>query len=91
MMEAILICSCSGVQEKAKTSFKIIFPDREQPAIHRGRDIVKKLADKYPGTNLGRYLSAISKKSGRYAYYIKADEDYNIVESYDLFTGKRLA
>jgi ribosomal protein L20 len=62
-------------------------------ATRKRRNKVLKLAKGYWGGKSKLFKTAKEAvwKSGQYAYYIKADEDYNIVESYDLFTGKRLA
>lgn len=91
MTEYILACTCSGVPEKAVTSFKIMFPGLEVPEVTKGKTNILTLSSRNPDTNLGKYLHAIAKQNGQYAYYIKADDDGNIVENYNLLTGSRLA
>lgn len=91
MIEAMAICKCSGLRETAVAAFNISFPEQSLPKIYRGEGEIQKLADTFPDTNFSRYLKAIAKKNGRYAYYLKADDEYNITMNYDLLKGKRIA
>ena len=90
MVEGILTCSCSGVDKKATDAFSIIIRSDNIPELYRGKDAVRRLADKYPNTNLDRYLRGITKKSGRWAYYLRADANGDIAELWDLLTGRRV-
>lgn len=91
MIELLAICKCGGVKEKAEAAFKISFPGQAVPQMYKGSDAITKAASLFPGTNLNRYLTAIAKKNGRFAYYIKTDDNYDITLNYDLLIGKRLA
>jgi len=93
MMEFIVACSCSGVKEKSTKAYKIIKPDTELPELFVGKDKMRSVAAKFPAdSNAAKHLTALAKKAGRFAYYISIDEEtQNIVEIYDLLTGKRLA
>lgn len=84
--EYILTCSCFRMDKKALEAFAVMFPDRVAPEIVKGRDRVYKLS-----LSLGNeHIKAISKLSGRYAYYV-ALNDGKIIEEYDLVKGKRIA
>lgn len=89
MNRYIVVCRCSGLDVQAKMAFEIAFPKKEMPEVFRGKDRISFLADGHPNTNLSRYLQAISKKNGRFAYYIE-EQDGDIFMNYDLLKGKRV-
>ncbi len=91
MREYILVCSCSGVPEKAQTSYKIMFPDKPVPEVFKGKNRITTLAESNPGTNLHSYALAFAKKNGQFAQLLVVDEFGNIKENYNLLTGKRVA
>ena len=90
-MKIIAVCTCSGMKEKAESAYKILFPGEEMPKIYKGDSAIRLLAEKNPNTNLSRYLLAIAKKHGQFAYFIDYDDNGDITVNYDLKTGKRLA
>lgn len=90
MTEYIVVCRCSGMKEKALSAFKIAYPLKETPQIVVGAQAIGLLAEQKPNTNFYSYLKAISKKHGRYAYYIKEDNG-DVSFTYDLVKGKRVA
>ena len=90
-MKVIAVCTCSGMKEKAVSAYKIMFPDEKTPDIFRGDSAIRRLAEQNPNTNLSRYLLAIAKKNGRFAYLIDYDDNGDIISNYDLRTGKRVA
>lgn len=90
-MEVIAVCTCSGMKEKAETAFKILFPNKEVPQIYRGRDAISKFVAAHQGTNVGNYLAAISKKSGKFSYYVEYDDKGDVMENINLMTGKQVA
>ena len=60
MREYILACSCSGVPEKAQTSYKIMFPEREKiPEVYKGKD---KIMEAEILQNLCRFFGTIQRK-----------------------------
>lgn len=82
----ILTCSCHSMDKRARESFSLLFPDIPVPEIIKGRDRLHKFAQ-----SIGNdHIMAISKLSGRYAYYVKL-EGYKIIEEWDLQKGRRLA
>lgn len=83
--EAILVCSCFGQEKKAIASFAIAFPDRVVPEIIKGKDKIFKYAQSVKN----KHIEAISKLSGRFAYYVELDGN-NIVMEYDLVNNRRL-
>ena len=85
----LIICGCSGMPRRAESAFKILFPDKKTPPICRGKSQIAELAGRRFGTDLSRYLLAISKKSGKFAYYIEEDGGA-VTLNYDLLKGKRL-
>ena len=90
-MRVIAVCTCSGMKEKAEMAFKIMHPDEPLPKIYKGESSVRGLAEQNPNTNLSRYLLAIAKKNGQFAYLIDYDDNGDIISNYDLKTGKRVA
>ena len=85
-MEVILVCSCFNMSKKASEAFSVLFPNKVLPDIVKGRDRISKLANELKN----EHIKAISRLSGRFAYYIKLEDD-KIVEEYDLVKGRRIA
>ena len=85
-MKYILTCSCFNIGKKATEAFCLLFPNDVLPSIIKGRDRIYKLSQSINN----EHIKAISKLSGRFAYYVKLD-DGKIVEEYNLLTGKRIA
>lgn len=79
------------MKEKAEAAFKIMHPDDKTPDIYKGDSAIRRLAEQNPNTNLSRYLLAIAKKNGQFAYLIDYDDNRDIISNYDLKTGKRVA
>ena len=90
-MRVILVCSCSGMKEKAKTAFKILHPQDEEPEMFVGKDAIKKFASYHQGTNVANYADATSKQNGQFSYLIDYDEKGDVLSIYNLTTGKRTA
>lgn len=90
-MKVMLVCSCSGMKEKAKTAFKILYPNDEEPEMYVGRDAIKRFASRHPGTNIANYAEATSKQNGRFSYYIEYDEKGDVNKIINLTTGKNVA
>lgn len=85
MKEYILTCSCFRMDKKASEAFCIKFPEKVLPGIIKGRDRIYKLAQQLNND----HIKAISKLSGKFAYYVVLDGD-KIIEEYDLLTGRRI-
>ena len=86
-MKYILCCTCFNMEKKAREAFSLIFPDEVSPEVVKGRDRLYKLANSLNN----EHIKAISKLSGKYAYYVNLDDDNNITEEYNLMTGQRIA
>ena len=80
----ILVCSCFNMSKKASEAFSLLFPDQLLPQIVKGRDRIYKLGKELQND----HILAISKLSGKFAYYISM-ENNTIIEEYNLLTGKR--
>ena len=87
MISAILCCSCFNQEKKAKEAFALLFPGHPVPAVVKGRDRLYKYGKELQND----HIIAISKLSGRFAYYIRMDDDGTIKEEYNLITGGRVA
>lgn len=86
MEKYILICSCFGQEKRATEAFSIMFPNQVLPEIVKGRDKLYKL-----GKSLDNdHIIAISKLSGKFAYYVELD-DGKITKEIDLVHGRRTA
>lgn len=83
----ILTCSCGGMHKKVAEAFCFLFPQEVLPDIIKGRDRIYKLAQQIGND----HILALSKLSGKYAYYIELAEDGTIIKEYNLLTGRRTA
>ena len=87
MKSYILTCSCHNMSKRASEAFCLLYPDQVLPDIVKGKDRLYKLAK-----SLGNdHLLAISKLSGRFAYYVELDDNNTITKEVNLLTGKRTA
>ena len=77
------------MQHRAESALKIAFPLKTTPTVCRGKSQIAQLAGQHSGTDLSRYLLAISKKSGKFAYYIE-ENNGTVTLNYDLLKGKRI-
>ena len=85
-MKYILTCSCFRMDKKAAEAFATIFPNEVLPTIVKGRDRIGKLSQKLNND----HIKAISRLSGKFAFYIELN-DNKVVTEYNLLTGKRIA
>lgn len=85
-MKIILTCTCFNMKKKASEAFSLLFPNEVLPDIVKGRDRIYKLSQQLNN----EHIKAISKLSGKFAYYVELDGD-RITKEYDLLTGKRIA
>lgn len=85
-MKKILCCSCFKMDKKASEAFTVLFPNEVLPDIIKGRDRIHKFAKEINND----HITAISKLSGKFAYYIEI-EDGKILKEYDLVRGNRIA
>lgn len=82
----ILTCSCHNMDKRAKEAFSLLFSDAPMPEIVRGRDRLYKL-----GKSLdNQHILAISKLSGKLAYYVELDDNNIITKEINLLTGGRI-
>ena len=86
MKSFILVCSCFNMSKKASEAFSLLHPQEVLPEVIKGKDRIYKVAKE-----LGNdHMIALSKLSGRFAYYIQLDKDKIVLEE-DLLTGRRIA
>lgn len=85
-MRKILTCSCFRMDKKASEAFSVLFPNEVLPDIIKGRDRIYKFAKDINND----HITAISKLTGKFAYYVELDGN-KIVTEYDLVKGKRIA
>lgn len=72
--------------KRATEAFSVLFQNEQMPPITKGRDRIYKLAKE-----LGNdHILAISKLSGRFAYYVELDDNNIITKEYNLITGARI-
>lgn len=86
MTDMILTCSCFRMDKKAAEAFSVLFPDRVLPTIIKGKDRISKFSHNINND----HVKAISRLSGKFAYYIRLDNN-KIVEEWDLLKGSRIA
>ena len=85
-MKKILTCSCFNMGKKASEAFSILFPNEMLPEIIKGKDRIYKFAKDINND----HITAISKLTGRFAYYVEL-EDNKIIAEYYLMKGTRIA
>lgn len=85
-MKKILTCSCFNMGKKASEAFSILFPNEMLPEIIKGKDRIYKFAKEINND----HITAISKLTGRFAYYVEL-KDNKIITEYDLVKGTRIA
>lgn len=81
----ILTCSCFRMDKKAAEAFTTIFPNKVLPTIIKGRDRIGKMAKAMDND----HITAISRLSGKFAFYVELEGD-KIIKEYNLLTGKRI-
>lgn len=87
MNKYILCCSCFGMEKRAKEAFGLLTHGQEElPEIVKGRDRLYKLGKQLSSP----HILAISKLTGKFAYYVELDGD-KIITEYDLVKGTRIA
>lgn len=86
MKSFILVCSCFNMSKKASEAFSLLHPQDVLPDIIKGKDRIYKLAKELRND----HLIALSKLSGKFAYYVQL-EDNKILFEEDLLTGRRIA
>ena len=83
-MRYILVCSCHNMSKRASEAFCLLYPNEVLPEIVKGRDRLYKL-----GKKLGNdHILAISKLSGKFAYYVEI-ENNKIIKEVNLLNGRR--
>lgn len=86
IQKVILCCSCFNMEKRAREAFSLLFPDEVFPDVIKGKDRLYKFAKEINND----HVLAISKLSGRFAYYVEL-KDNKIVKEYDLIRGSRIA
>lgn len=84
-MKYILTCSCFNMGKRASETFVTLFPNEILPDIVKGRDRIYKLSQQLNND----HIKAISRLSGKYAYYVELNNN-KISKEYDLLTGRRI-
>lgn len=84
--KVILCCSCFRMEKKASEAFSVLFPNEVLPDIIKGKDRIHKFAREINND----HITAISKLTGKFAYYVELDGN-KIIREYDLVKGTRLA
>lgn len=86
IQKLILCCSCFNMEKKAREAFSLLFPNEVLPDIIKGKDRIRKFAKEINND----HITAISKLTGKFAYYVELDDD-KIAKEYDLVRGTRIA
>lgn len=86
MKDYILTCSCHNMNKRATEAMALLLPERKIPEIVKGRDRIYKLSQALNN----EHIKAISRLSGKFAYYIRLENDV-IAEEYDLVKGTRIS
>lgn len=84
-MKKLLVCTCFNQEKKAREAFSILFPNEVCPDVIKGRDRIYKFSKEVDN----KHIEAISKLTGKFAYYVELDGN-NIIFEYDLVKGNRI-
>ena len=88
MKKYLLTCSCFGMEKRAKEAFELLTHGQEGlPETVKGRDRIYKLGKQLSSS----HILAISKLSGKFAYYVELDDNNTITKEINLLTGERTA
>ena len=87
MKTYILTCSCHNMGKRASEAFCLLYPQSVLPEIVRGRGRLYKLGKQLSSP----HILAISKLSGKFAYYVELDDNNTITKEINLLTGARVA
>lgn len=87
MKTFILTCSCHNMSKRASEALCLLYPNQELPSIVKGRDRLYKLGKALDN----QHILAISKLSGKFAYYVELDDNNTITKEINLLTGGRIA
>ena len=75
------------MSKRASEAFSLLYPNQVLPDIVKGRDRLYKL-----GKSLSNdYIIAISKLSGKFAYYVELNDENIITKEVNLLNGRRIA
>lgn len=85
MKAYILTCSCHNMSKRASEAFCLLYPNELLPEIVKGRDKLSKLAKELNN----EHIKAISRLSGKFAYYVELDDNNTITKEVNLLNGKR--
>lgn len=83
-MKYILTCSCHNMSKRASEAFCLLYPKEVLPEIVKGRDRIYKLAKEVNND----HILALSKLSGKFAYYVEI-EDNKIIKEVNLLNGRK--
>lgn len=86
-MKYLLVCSCFNMEKKAREAFSVLFPNEVSPTVVKGKDNIAKLSKSFDN----EHIRAISKLTGKFAFYVHMNESNQITEEYNLITMKRTA
>lgn len=87
MKKLILCCTCFNMEKKAREAFSLLFPNEVSPSLIKGRDRIAKFA----AETKNEHIKAISRLSGKFAYYVELDDSNTVTKEYNLITGQRIA
>lgn len=90
-MKALITCGCGAVPNYVQTQYKIKHPNEPVPTLYISRKGYTFLDSLPQGSSAHRFVAAILKKRGRYAYLIDANDDGTLNEAYDFMKKKRVA
>lgn len=84
MKQYILTCSCHNMGKRAAEAFSLLYTNQVLPDVVKGRDRIYKLGKELSND----HILAISKLSGKFAYYVEID-DNKIIKEVNLLNGRR--
>lgn len=84
-MKYILTCSCHNMGKRASEAFCLLYPNEVLPEIVKGRDRLSRLAKELNN----EHIKAISRLSGKFAYYVELDDNNTITKEVNLLNGRR--
>lgn len=86
----IFCCSCSSVPNYCKKAFSSIHPDSLLPPLYLSRKFSTILATFPPDSEVYSTISPLAEKKGRFGYFLAWDDNYKVLEYWNLLKTRRI-
>lgn len=86
----IICCMCGDTPAFSKDAYKLLFPNTPMPEMHTQPKLYYLLSDIKRDGNFYNYIkSNLLNEKKKYSYYFEVTENGDIVDQWNLLTGKK--